>query len=224
MRPVACARIGLLQRPPVADAGRAQWIRRLQEWQSVCRVAIKGHSVPTTGRKVRSHTVNVATSSDCGHAPAKIPLAQKALRHAPIDAAHSEAAERSRAIRMMLPSLALVSLSALTVALHVRDPHRPGSWGGCAIHAATGLYCPVCGGLRAVNNLTYGDFAAALSSNLMVAILAPLVAIRFLVWTADRWYGRRRPTRGTNWSRAFWLLLASFAIVRNLPFGAWLAP
>ena len=54
-----------------------------------------------------------------------------------------------------------------------------------------GFYCPGCGGLRAVHDLTHGDVGAALSSNILVTLLIPVVSSA-AVWLADRWRGRAR--------------------------------
>jgi hypothetical protein len=81
----------------------------------------------------------------------------------------------------------------------------------CPLHTVTGLWCPFCGGLRAVAALTHLDLAAALSFNLVVTVLLPLA-----VWEAVRGLrGRPRLTpRG-------WLLLGAvlllFTVWRNLP-------
>ena len=52
-----------------------------------------------------------------------------------------------------------VSSCAATIALRLRDPHDSGSWGYCPWKLLTGLDCPGCGALRAVNDLTHGDLA-----------------------------------------------------------------
>lgn len=126
----------------------------------------------------------------------------------------------------MVPPLATIgALCATTLALHVRDPHQ-GGWGLCP-SAAMGIYCPGCGGLRAVNDLTNGDIGAALSSNIVVTLMVPFAVLGLLVWTRDSWLGRRRNFDGrlaTRAALAFCALLLVFAVVRNLPFGAWLAP
>ena len=38
---------------------------------------------------------------------------------------------------------------------------------GAIVGAAVGIWCPACGGLRAVNDLTNGDVLGAASSNLV---------------------------------------------------------
>ena len=81
-------------------------------------------------------------------------------------------------------------LLAASVLLHLRDPHQSGSWGYCPWLMLTGTYCPGCGGLRAVNDLTHGDVAGAASSNLLfVASLPAPVAVWWLRSMLDRWRG-----------------------------------
>ncbi|HEX5090371.1 MAG TPA: DUF2752 domain-containing protein [Nocardioides sp.] len=118
-------------------------------------------------------------------------------------------------------------LALATLALHLRDPHQDGSWGFCPLHASTGLYCPGCGGLRAVNDLTNGEVGAALSSNLLVTLGIPVAVVLLAVWGLDRWTGHSRLPVGRRWTQvavALVGLFAVFTVVRNLPFGAWLAP
>lgn len=136
------------------------------------------------------------------------------------------AATASRWERVGAPALTIGGLAAATLALHVRDPHEKNSWGLCP-SAALGFYCPGCGGLRAVNDLTHGDVGAALSSNLLVTLLIPVVALGLLVWLVDRWQGRTRTIdagRVTRLTVAGCAVAIAFAVVRNLSFGAWLAP
>ena len=77
--------------------------------------------------------------------------------------------------------------------LHVRDPHDSGSWGYCPWLMLTGTYCPACGGLRAVNDLTRGDVAGAASSNLVFVASLPLLAAWWLRSMLDGWRGVARP-------------------------------
>ncbi len=127
---------------------------------------------------------------------------------------------------MLAPGVTIGSLALATLALHLRDPHESGSWGLCP-SAAIGFYCPGCGGLRAVNDLTNGDVGAAFSSNVVVTSLIPVAVVLLALWAVDRWRGR---TRQVPWSRLRPILLGLvavlvvFAIVRNTGPGAWLAP
>lgn len=128
--------------------------------------------------------------------------------------------------RLRPPVTVIATLSALTVALHVRDPHQQGTWGVCP-SAAVGIYCPGCGGLRAVNDLTHGEVGAALSSNVLVTVMLPVVALGLLWWAVDRARGVRRvvPERTVvRLTAGFVVVALCFAVVRNTAYGAWLAP
>jgi hypothetical protein len=134
---------------------------------------------------------------------------------------------RSRRQRVSGPLLLAGGVLVASVLLHVRDPHRSGSWGYCPWLFLTGTYCPGCGGLRAVNDLTHGDVAAAASSNLLFVASLPVLA---LVWgrtTLDRWRGRVRvvaPQVHVRLTVAVLVLAGAFAVLRNTGAGAWLAP
>lgn len=113
-----------------------------------------------------------------------------------------------------------VAIAALAVAV-IADPgttHVP----LCPLHSATGLYCPLCGGLRAVHALSRGAVTTALRDNAMVVAaiaLGPVVALCLRTM---------RPNRGRRVRRyAAMVLFAAaiiFAIVRNLPFATALRP
>ena len=98
----------------------------------------------------------------------------------------------SRLRRISPPMLLAAGLLAASVALHVRDPHQQGSWGYCPWLMLTGTYCPGCGGLRAVNDLTNGQVGAAASSNLLFVASLPLVAVLWCRSMVDRWRGVHR--------------------------------
>ena len=130
--------------------------------------------------------------------------------------------DTARWSRVRAPLLTIGGLGAATLALHFRDPHVSGSWGLCP-SAALGLWCPGCGGLRAVNDLTHGEVAAAASSNLLLVVLMPVAVLALLVWTRDRWHG----TRTRVPSGAVWVLVVAaglFTLLRNTPAAPWLAP
>jgi Protein of unknown function (DUF2752) len=128
---------------------------------------------------------------------------------------------------MVAPLVTIGTLTLATTALHYRDPHQHGSWGLCPLYASTGIYCPGCGGLRAVNDLTDGHVGAALSSNVMVTAAIPLAIVALLLWSARRWSGRESETDWRRVERVTYAvvgLMLVFTVVRNLAFGAWLAP
>src|SRR3954451_24601503 len=93
----------------------------------------------------------------------------------------------SRLRRIAPPLLLAGGLLAASVLLHVRDPHQSGSWGYCPWLLLTGTYCPGCGGLRAVNDLTDGNVAAAASSNLLFVVSIPFLVLAWGRMMVDRW-------------------------------------
>lgn len=134
--------------------------------------------------------------------------------------------EQSRWQRVAGPAVTIGGLALATLALHVRDPHQSGSWGYCP-SAALGIYCPGCGGLRAVNDLTDGQVGAAASSNLLFILLLPLLVFLLGRWAFERWTGRVRQPN-TRRMQVFLVSLGVaavvFTVLRNLAIGAWLAP
>lgn len=130
---------------------------------------------------------------------------------------------RSRS--MLLGGLAAL---LLTVAVHFRDPHRDASWGLCPLFALTGLYCPGCGGMRAVNDLTNGNLRAAISSNVLTVTLLPIIVGWWLLEVRNRWRGvrvvpfaRRHATTTTTLAV---VVAFGFMVARNTSWGAGLAP
>lgn len=129
-----------------------------------------------------------------------------------------------RAVRLPL-TIAGGFAGALTL-LHVRDPHVSGSYGFCPFQRLTGMACPGCGGMRAVNDLTNGEIVASLSSNVWVLPALAFAVAAWCVWTYRRWHGQRRgaPAVSTPAIVAVVAFLVVFTVVRNTPWGAWLAP
>lgn len=129
--------------------------------------------------------------------------------------------------RVLRPALWAVGLLAAVALLHLRDPHESGSYLYCPWLLLTGTYCPGCGGLRAVNDLTHGDVGAALSSNILVTLLIPVAVVLLSLWAVDRWRGH---TRSVPWKRlrpivvSLVTVMFLFAVIRNTGSGAWLAP
>ena len=135
--------------------------------------------------------------------------------------------ERSRWQRVTAPTLLAAGLLALSVLLHLRDPHRSGSWGYCPWLLLTGTFCPGCGGLRAVNELTHGDLRAAASSNLLFVSSVPLLAAWWVRSMTNRWRGAPgtpEARRHVVLALLFLAVAVGFAVLRNTATGAWLAP
>ncbi len=112
------------------------------------------------------------------------------------------------------------------VAVHLRDPHVEGSWGICPVYALTGVYCPGCGGMRAVHNLTEGQVLDSLHSNLIALPLLMLFAVWVGDWAIRAWRGKPMRHFGIN-ALTMWSIfgfLAVFTVLRNTPWGSWLTP
>ena len=122
--------------------------------------------------------------------------------------------------RTWAPAAVGVAGATAVAALAVRDPHVPGSWGTCVFYDGTGLWCPGCGGLRAVNDLTHLDVAGALSSNAVAVVLVVLLAAWWGTWA---WAALTRRT--LPWERwvtparvyAGLAVVLAFSVLRNLP-------
>jgi hypothetical protein len=115
-----------------------------------------------------------------------------------------------------------LAVTAAVVVLFFFDPSTAGFYPVCTLHEVTGLQCPGCGGLRAVHQLSHGNFLAAWRLNPLVVALLPVglwLGLRELVCalTGRLWPGLvTRPVFG--WVLAGGLVL--FGILRNVPFHA----
>ncbi len=105
---------------------------------------------------------------------------------------------------------------------------KPGQYGFypvCHFHSLTGLHCPGCGSSRALHELLHGNFIEALRLNALL-----LLGLAGSMWLAARYVlARSRRQRATLAfpARWLWLLLGLaviFAVLRNIPAFAWLAP
>ena len=128
---------------------------------------------------------------------------------------------------MLAPLATIGGLGLATLALHLRDPHESGSWGLCP-SAALGFWCPGCGGLRGVNDLTDLRVVDAASSNLVLVLATPVMIFLLGRWALDSWSGRVRTPMDHRVNAVLLTLsltaLAAFTVLRNLPAGSWLAP
>jgi hypothetical protein len=106
------------------------------------------------------------------------------------------------------------------------DPNQPGHYPTCPFLWVTGLYCPGCGTLRTVHALAHLDPVAALGLNPLAVAMIPFLLFWWGRWVVRAWQGRPRRTTLAHpaWLWAFIAIVMVYWVVRNLPFGAFLAP
>lgn len=146
--------------------------------------------------------------------------------HVAPEPAHPESAPISGWVARGVPLLVAGLGVGAAVLLHVRDPHVEGSYGACPFYVLTGWWCPGCGGLRAVHNLTDGRILDAVHSN----ILAVPLVLAFVLWVGDwvirSWRGQRMRLPSISYT-TMWLFFATmiaYTVFRNTPWGTWFAP
>ncbi|MGD0814209.1 MAG: DUF2752 domain-containing protein [Verrucomicrobiota bacterium] len=120
---------------------------------------------------------------------------------------------------LFLAVAGLIATAGAAVILFLFDPATTGVYPVCLLHLTTGLLCPGCGTLRAMHQLTHGNFAAAWRLNCFVMSLFPIaawLAARELVWLST---GKRLPGIVTRpvfgWALVVGLVV--FGVARNLP-------
>ncbi len=132
---------------------------------------------------------------------------------------------QARARRLASPLAGGAIAATAALALRLRDPHVSASWGLCPTKWVTGLDCPLCGSLRAVNDLTHLDLGAALSSNPLLVLAIPLVTFFWGRRLVTLWRGgpAAEPLVVPSWLWVAGLVVGGlFTVARNLP-GSWLA-
>jgi len=116
------------------------------------------------------------------------------------------------------PGVAAGSAGVITGVIAWASPFKHTLTPPCPFHALTGLWCPLCGGTRAVWAAAHGDFRVMVHSNALLPVLAVVAA-----WAWVAWLGR-----ATGWWRlpvpqpkplaiGAAVVLIAFTVVRNLP-------
>ena len=94
----------------------------------------------------------------------------------------------------------------------------------CPLHALTGLWCPLCGGLRAVHALSRGHVQSAVHDNAMLVLALPVIVVLWAQWAARTRSGRARRRWPRGATLAVIATLAAFTVLRNLAIGTALHP
>ncbi|MCB5167821.1 DUF2752 domain-containing protein [Streptomyces bambusae] len=132
----------------------------------------------------------------------------------------------ARVRRLGAPLLTLSGVAAAFAYVATVDPNEPGHYPVCPLLRLTGLLCPGCGGLRSAHAFAHGDLATALGNNALGVLAYVLFAGFTALWLVRAWRGGPKPVpvlRPVHWWAVGTVVLA-FSVVRNLPFGAALAP
>lgn len=91
----------------------------------------------------------------------------------------------------------------------------------CILYTVTGLYCPMCGGTRAVISLLNGDIFSALKNNLFVTLVTvPTVLFASRLWVGfvfDRPALYRIGKKTLFALCVFVVCFIAFGILRNIP-------
>lgn len=96
----------------------------------------------------------------------------------------------------------------------------------CIVHKATGVYCPACGGLRAMHDLMHGHVLDALRDNVLVTIGVPLVLTLWLLALFRKGRSTEHAAKASGvqvWLAAL-AVIAVFTVVRNLASFSFLVP
>lgn len=137
----------------------------------------------------------------------------------------AEATDVPFAQRVREPVLMAVGGATALVLLHFRDPHQSGSWGFCPFLQITGHPCPLCGGLRAMNDLTRGHVGDALTSNaaaVFILIAGAALIVRWFVRRARGEAGAVLLTTPKVATTIFAVAMVIFTVYRWTPWGHWL--
>ncbi|GAA4226439.1 hypothetical protein FHR32_005891 [Streptosporangium album] len=131
-----------------------------------------------------------------------------------------------RARALLVPAGVALAAGAAVAFVGAVDPNVPGHYPTCPFLLLTGLYCPGCGGLRAVYALAHGDPVTAFGLNPFLVAMVPLLAFLWGRWTLRSWRGGPFDGRAVRpvYVWAFLVSMILFWIVRNIPIGEFLAP
>ena len=126
----------------------------------------------------------------------------------------------SRAHRERLAASAVVAMAAGGLSfVYLLDPETSDLYPPCPFLALTGLYCPGCGTLRALHQLTRGHPLAALDLNPLMMLLLPFIAYFFASHALLAVTGRPLRTFFVR-PALIWALLAgilAYWFLRNVP-------
>ncbi|WP_243718432.1 DUF2752 domain-containing protein [Actinomadura sp. KC06] len=129
------------------------------------------------------------------------------------------------ALRLLRPGAVLAAAVAAVSYVAAVDPNEDGHYPTCPFLSVTGLQCPGCGSMRTVHALAHGRIDDAVGLNVLAVAAIPLMAFFWLRWARARALDRPVRTKASH-PALIWALFGTimlFWLVRNLPFGSFLA-
>lgn len=138
----------------------------------------------------------------------------------------TSAVARLRAHPALLPGLVGVVGVISLVYVAQSDPNQPGHYPTCPWLALTGTYCPGCGTLRMLHAFTHGQLVPGFGLNPLGAIVLAWSGVEYVRWTWSALTGRAYAPwpQHRYWMWGVVAVILAYWVVRNLPFGAALAP
>ena len=118
----------------------------------------------------------------------------------------------------------MISISAVITAAYIFSELNIGI--PCPFYFLTGLYCPGCGGTRAVEALLNLDFIQALRYNSFIFLAVPFI-LYYLICLSWAFVRGERYEAGKKFSVILIVLCAVgivYGVIRNLPQFSFLAP
>lgn len=112
--------------------------------------------------------------------------------------------------------VAALAAAALAVDIAFDPVHRHVPL--CPFHSVTGLWCPLCGGLRAADSLAHLQVTSALHDNAVFVLALPLVALWWVDWVVRSRSGRPMRAQPRYAGTVLIVLAVAFTVLRNLPF------
>ena len=129
---------------------------------------------------------------------------------------------RSRPLIATPLRVAALSLAALGADAAFDPAHRHVPL--CPFRAATGWWCPLCGGLRSADALVHLQVRTAVRDNVLLVAAIPLLTLWWFDWARRRRRGDVARSLPSTVIVAVIVIAVGFTVIRNLPFAAGLRP
>ena len=117
---------------------------------------------------------------------------------------------------------------AIALVLFLFNPSHYPFYPRCLLYTTTGIYCPGCGSLRALHQLTHGHLVTALRCNPLLILSLPFVAFYCLRLASRWWAGKPLPRLALSPGciKLLVTVLILFTVLRNIPYApfTYLAP